>query len=64
MHDKFLNQKHSTFFFIAILDGIFFTLTVLFVSMTVVAYYIVFLSNKARDLYVTRQTLCYLTTHP
>jgi hypothetical protein len=26
MHDKFLNQKHGTFFFIAILDGIFFLL--------------------------------------
>jgi hypothetical protein len=24
MHDEFLNQRHGTFFFIAILDGIFF----------------------------------------
>jgi hypothetical protein len=23
MHDEFLNQRHGTFFFIAILDGIF-----------------------------------------
>jgi hypothetical protein len=28
MHDEFLNQKHGTFFFIAILDGFFFALTV------------------------------------
>jgi hypothetical protein len=28
MHDEFLNQRHGTFFFIAILDGIFFALTV------------------------------------
>jgi hypothetical protein len=24
MHDEFLNQRHGTFFFVAILDGIFF----------------------------------------
>jgi hypothetical protein len=28
MHNDFLNQRHGTFFFIAILDGIFFALTV------------------------------------
>jgi hypothetical protein len=28
MDDEFLNQRHGTFFFIAILDGIFFALTV------------------------------------
>jgi hypothetical protein len=28
MHDEFLNQRHGTFFFIAILDGIFFALMV------------------------------------
>jgi hypothetical protein len=28
MHDEFINQRHGTFFFIAILDGFFFALTV------------------------------------
>jgi hypothetical protein len=28
MHDEFLNQRRGTFLFIAILDGIFFALTV------------------------------------
>jgi hypothetical protein len=30
MHDEFHNQRHGTFFFIAIFDGIFFALTVYF----------------------------------